>query len=128
MKSFRDYLKEEKDMRPLENFVSDTEKKHGATIRLEPGHGNELHLYHLEVPKDKRKSGIGSRVLQDIHDYADQNKKRITLNPASRDDKFGTTSRNRLIKFYKRNGYTHNKGRNKDFRTSAAMYRDPKVK
>ena len=73
-----------------------------------------------------RKKGIGSSVLSDIHEYADSVGKRVTLNLAVKDDHFGTTSRNRLKGFYKRNGYDENKGRNKDFRTSASMIRNSK--
>lgn len=119
-------INEEKDRRPLEVFNNDLRKKHGAEVDLSLYGDKEIHIHHIKVPKEKRKQGIGSAIMKDINDYADQGKKRVTLNPGSKDDRHGTTSRNRLIKFYKRHGYVHNKGRNKDFTTSAAMYRDPK--
>tara|TARA_R110000868_G_C10885510_1_gene763238 strand:+ start:115 stop:1083 length:969 start_codon:yes stop_codon:yes gene_type:complete len=119
-------MSESKDMRTIGQFADDLEKKHGAKVHLDLHNNNEVHLYHIEVPKGNRRKGVGSAIMQEINAYADQNKRRVTLNPASKDDRLGTTSRNRLIKFYKRHGYVHNKGRNKDFRTSAAMYRDPK--
>ena len=77
------------------------------------------------VPKNQRKQGIGSQVMQEITNYADKNKKRIELSPGQKDDYNGTTSRGRLVNFYKRFGLIENKGRNKDFSTSKGMYRDP---
>lgn len=124
--SFRQFLNEEHD--DLERFASHLETKHGAKVHLGHHHNGAIHLYHLEVPKEKRKTGIGSAIMTDINKYADEHGKRVTLNPAHKDDKFGTTSRNRLIKFYKDHGYIQNKGRHKDFRTNAGMYRNPETR
>lgn len=87
-----------------------------------------IRLDHIEVPKGERKKGIGSEAIQDIIDYADQKGQRIELTPALKDDRFGTTSRSRLIKYYKRFGFVENKGRYKDFTTRQSMYRDPQNK
>ncbi len=80
----------------------------------------------IEVPKTDRKQGVGTAVMDELINYADQTNKRIILTPGQRDDRHGTTSRNRLVKFYKRFGFIENRGRNKDFTVSQSMYRDPK--
>ncbi len=80
----------------------------------------------IEVPKADRKQGIGTAVMNELIDYADQTNKRIILTTGKPDDRHGTTSLKRLIKFYKRFGFIENKGRNKDFTISQNMYRDPK--
>lgn len=80
----------------------------------------------LEVPKASRKQGIGTAVMNDLIEYANKNNKRIILTPGLSDDRHGTTSRPRLVKFYKRFGFVENKGRNKDFSISDGMYREPK--
>lgn len=128
MKTFRQWLIEaydEKKEKALQSFTKKLEKKHNVILHMYHS-GEDLHLAHIEVPKENRKQGIGTAVLDDIHLYADRAGKRITLNLAQKDDKFGTTSSSRLRKFYKRSGYVDNKGRNKDFRTSASMFRRPK--
>jgi hypothetical protein len=64
--------------------------------------------------------------MRELADLADDLGKRVTLSPAVRDDHMGTTSRSRLVDFYKRFGFVENKGRKKDFAVSDSMYRDPK--
>lgn len=88
--------------------------------------GNVITLNMLEVPKGARKEGIGSAVMQDLVNYADMQNKTIVLTPGLPDDRHGTTSRSRLVKFYRRFGFVENKGRNKDFTISQGMYRIPK--
>ena len=80
----------------------------------------------IEVEKDNRKQGVGTAVMNDIVSYADANNKTLEALPGLQDDRKGTTSRGRLVNFYKRFGFVENKGRNKDFsRKSGAMYRTP---
>ena len=86
----------------------------------------EIQLDMIEVEKNYRKSGVGSNVMNELIDYADKKNKVIVLVPAIRDDLHKTTSRNRLVKFYKRFGFVENKGRNKDFtKKGGSMYRLP---
>lgn len=82
-------------------------------------------LDDIVVPKEHRKQGIGTQIMNEIIDYADRTGQRLVLDPATRDDYHGTTSRGRLIKFYKRFGLQENKGRNKDYSISRSMYREP---
>lgn len=81
-----------------------------------------INISKIVVDKDSRGEGIGTQAMRLITDYADQTGQRITLSPST---DFGGTSVGRLTAFYKRAGFVENKGRNKDFTTSEAMYRDP---
>lgn len=87
--------------------------------------GNDLKINMIAVKKGEQKSGTGTQAMQAITEFADANNMRVILSPGLRDDGFGTTSRARLVKFYKRFGFVENKGRNKDFAISAGMFRDP---
>ena len=69
------------------------------------------------VVKDKGK-GTGQRILDDIIEYADDIGKRVALTPTS---EFGTKAR--LEKWYKKNGFIKNSGRNADMSLSETMYR-----
>ena len=88
--------------------------------------GDLITLGMLEVPRGARKQGTGTAVMNELIKYADDNNKRIFLTPGLPDDRHGTTSRGRLVKFYKRFGFVENKGRNKDFTLPPGMYRIPK--
>lgn len=84
-------------------------------------------LDSLIVPPDKRKQGIGTQIMQEVAGYADMVGKRLEVSPGQKDDFHGTTSRGRLVNFYKRFGLVENKGRNKDFEISKSMYRNPTI-
>jgi predicted GNAT family acetyltransferase len=60
--------------------------------------GRWLELSKIVIPKESRGSGIGSKVMQRIVDFADKEGKKIYLTP-SKD--FGASSVARLEKFYK---------------------------
>lgn len=94
-------------------FKSYAKKKYDTDVRI-TNSKDGISLDHLVVPKNRRKQGVGTNVVQDLNKVADKLKKRVTLTPASKDDYHKTTSRSRLVKFYKRQGYVENKGRNKD--------------
>jgi GNAT superfamily N-acetyltransferase len=80
----------------------------------------------ITVPKGKRKQGVGTAAMNDLIEYADTNNKRVKLTPDVKGNDQGTTSRKRLVDFYKRFGFVENKGRNKDFTVSEGMFRLPK--
>ncbi len=80
-----------------------------------------IDLSRIVVPKELRGQGIGSTVMQDLIDYADQSGKQVRLSPTS---DFGG-SPTRLKKFYKEFGFVENRGRNKDFSTRETMIRNP---
>ena len=82
-----------------------------------------IHLSRIIVPKSARGRGLGTRVMEDLTALADHYGLRITLSPAT---DFGGTSVDRLKRFYRRFGFVSNKGRHKDFRIGATMYRQPR--
>lgn len=85
----------------------------------------DIKLDNIIVHKDQQKQGLGTEALEEVIKYADERGKRVKLTPGQPDDRHGTTSRARLVKFYKRFGFVENKGRNKDFTISEGMYREP---
>lgn len=125
IKRFKDFLAENMFEDPHRVFSNELSQKYGAEVRMHDLRG-DIHLAHLTVPKDRRKQGIGTKIMDEITAHADQHQKRITLNTATKDPG-GTTSRNRLVRFYKRHGFVQNKGRHADYSISASMYRRPKT-
>ena len=116
IKTFRSFITESED------YGDYLAKKHGVKLHLSD-RKDSIHLHNIIVPKEKRRQGVGSAVMRDINDYADQHGKTVTLQTAVKDDFHGTTSQSRLKRFYKGHGYVENKGRNKDFSLSGNMYR-----
>ncbi len=86
---------------------------------------NRVVLSSLIIPKPLRNQGLGSKIMRDLTDYADSVGKRMELSPGLRDKYHGTTSRNRLVRFYRQFGFKQNKGRNADYSTSETMLRNP---
>lgn len=114
----------------LENFQKTLESKYeGLTLTLSDRstHDGDLavRIMAIHFPKELRKQGLGTLVMQEITDWADSNGSVLVLT-ASTD--FGATSVSRLKKFYKRFGFKENKGRNKDFRFFDSMIRLPSRK
>lgn len=68
--------------------------------------GNSLELSTIVIPKENRKKGIGTDIMNKIINYADVKNKPIYLTPST---SYGATSINRLINFYKRFGFIKNK-------------------
>lgn len=105
--------------------------KHGLKdLDLEYGHSSKtMHIGMIQVPRDKRKMGVGSRSLADLSKFADRRKLTTTLSLADRNPSTGTTSKERLRKFYSKSGFVSNRGRNKRFDLSVftSMYRKPKT-
>jgi hypothetical protein len=56
-----------------------------------------------------RKQGVGTAIMRELCEFADRHAAEITLKPASSRDNAATTSRGRLIRFYKRFGFTKDK-------------------
>lgn len=83
----------------------------------------DINLSRIVVPKEMRNQGVGTQVMNDLSEYADSIGKRITLTPS---DSFGG-SVPKLKSFYKELGFVENKGKNKDFSTREAMYREPQA-
>lgn len=119
---------QELDLVPQEESVKDIEKKwKDKVVNISLFEDEKvIDLNTIIIPKEDRKKGIGSAIVNDVIDYADRVGKRVELTPAVKDDFQGTTSRSRLVKFYKRFGFVENKGRNKDFTINAGkLFRNP---
>lgn len=84
--------------------------------------GEYIKLNKIIVPEDLRNSGIGSKAMKILIDYADKNSKIIALTP---DESYGGKI-SKLKKFYKKFGFVENKGKNKDFSTMDSFIRYPK--
>lgn len=110
----------------IESWASAIETKYGLKVFHVYEHKDYIKLDTIIVGKENQGNGIGTKVLTELCEYADNVQKRIVLTPGLIDKKHGTTSQSRLIEFYKRFDFVLNKGRNKDFTISELMYRDPK--
>lgn len=74
------------------------------------------------VPQANRNSGRGTQALQALTRYADQHGQMLVLSPARRNKKMGTTSRLRLVRFYRRFGFGPNKGPDRPPQLKALPY------
>ena len=92
-------------------------------IKLSLSSGRPVVIGKIEVPKEKRRQGIAKNVIKEITDWADKTGNIIALTPT---DEFGTPKRI-LERFYERNGFVSNSGKNKDFSISETMYRSPRT-
>jgi len=107
------------------DFSTQLEQKYGVQVDLlgSLDKGN-LSLSRIVIPEGQRGTGIGTQVMEDIVNYADENKVKVTLTPSI---DFGGESVERLTDFYKRFGFVENKGDNKDFTIKDTMYREPQL-
>lgn len=96
------------------------DKNKDIKLDLTSGLKDSFTLNKIIIPKDKRGEGMGTKIMNDIIKYADENKLRIDLTPSI---DFGGSSVSRLKNFYKKFGFVENKGKNKDFEISEDMYR-----
>jgi hypothetical protein len=83
--------------------------------------GNVIELTKLIVPD--RKQGTGTAIMQALCEFADRHAVEVRLTPASKGDYAATTSRGRLIRFYKRFGFVKQKVRPGEFRPVPVMVR-----
>lgn len=114
---------------PLTQWAEEARSRYGLTsLHAYPSLHDDWKLHNLIVPKESRGQGVGSAVITELTNLADKHGARVILSPGLQDDRHGTTSRGRLVNFYKRFGFVENKGRKKDFRISEGMYRDPKAR
>ena len=108
------------------DFSKNLEDKYGVTVELTGSKDKgDITLSRIEIGKSERGKNIGTKVMNEIIDYADANGRRLVLTPSL---DYGATSVSRLKNFYKKFGFVENKGKNKDFSTKESMYRDSKVK
>ena len=82
-----------------------------------------LRLHSIILKDDIKEGGFGTKIMEDIIKYADNNNKIVVLTASN---SYGS-AKGRLIEFYKRFGFVPNKGRNKDYRFQDTMIREPKT-
>jgi len=83
----------------------------------------DIELEYLQVLQRDQGQGKGTDAMRRLCAYADKWNKRILLTPSEKSTATGTTSRSRLVKFYRQFGFELNRGRDRDFTTRAAMIR-----
>jgi len=101
----------------LDAFANEIQQKHGLKqlwLYYDSRH-NAIDLSAIHVDKANQKQGSGTGAMNDLTDFADERGLPIILIPGVKDTGHGTTSRSRLVKFYKRFGFIENKGRKMDF-------------
>lgn len=82
---------------------------------------NTIYLTGFIVPIKMRNQGIGTSFMNDLINLADKYQYTIKLTPSN---SYGGNVK-RLFDFYKRFGFIRNKGKNRDWTHSEAMYRNP---
>ena len=82
-----------------------------------------IRLSRIIINDESKNKGIGTKIMNDLVSYADNNKKIVTLTPSS---DFGG-NKNRLVQFYKRFGFKPNKGVHKSYEYMDGMIRWPKL-
>ena len=113
----------------IDDFADDVAKERELETLMLHEKENDIFIDMIKVPKDAQKQGKGTDAINDIINKADKEGKRVILEPAMGDKKHGTTSRSRLVKFYKRFGFKESKGKNIDYEIGAGkMYREPVAK
>jgi GNAT superfamily N-acetyltransferase len=77
----------------------------------------------IRLPKEDRKQGYGTAIMNALCDYADKKGIIVALSPTS---EFGT-GKATLVLFYKSFGFVSNMGKSKNFLITDTMIRYPKV-
>jgi hypothetical protein len=85
--------------------------------------GNIIELSTIVV--ENRKLGTGTAIMRELCGFADRNAAEIRLTPASKGDYAATTSRARLIRFYRRFGFVKDNETRRDFACVPRMIRKP---
>lgn len=111
----------------LQKWTSDVRKRVGRDLEKFEAIVDErgdIFLETLIVDGGAQSMGIGTDVMRELTRYADRLGVRISLVPARPEDGLGTTSFNRIVKFYKRFGFVVNEGTQKSD-ALGYMYREP---
>ena len=112
----------------IEKFEAHIRKTYeGVVFELMATHnllmGNAIELTWIIVPDRKR--GIGTAIMRELCEFADRHAAQIKLTPASKGDNAATTSRARLIRFYKRFGFAAAKRKAGEIVPVPALIRKP---
>ena len=98
---------EQNDIQELINFFLN--KYPEIVLRINE-YDNKIKLEKIFIPKELRGQGIGTEIITALKEYSQKVGKPIVLNPEPEKVKKGA-----LQRFYKRNEFVNNSGRNKDY-------------
>ena len=73
-----------------------------------------LRLDNIKIKKEHRGKGIGSQIIDELKKFADEHELIITLSPEAE-----PRYKKKLDQFYQGHGFSHNRGRKKDYRLSS---------
>ena len=137
MREIKEYILEHISI--IEKVVSNLDTKHYFTndyeskllcdeynldaivLRLDDKFHNNLDYISIDIIKAKRRNkGYGTKFLNDLCRYADNNNKILTLTPVE----YFNVDKSTLIEFYKKFGFVHITKR--DIHTKNTMIRYPK--
>jgi GNAT superfamily N-acetyltransferase len=76
---------------------------------------------------EDRKQGVGTAIMRQLCEFADRHTAEIRLTPASKGDYAATTSRARLIRFYKRFGFAIDKRKVGEITGIPVLMRQPVI-
>lgn len=122
LKSLYEYINESKMFAP--KIQAKLRDKYSDELRQLSlmGNSDAIEINIIRINNEHKGTGIGSKIMQEICDYADDSNKILHLSPT---DEFGS-SISKLKAFYKKFGFVINRGNNKDFRFKNTMIRYPK--
>ena len=113
---------EQNEIQDLINFFSN--KHPEISLRINE-YENKIKLDKIYIPKELRGQGIGTEIITALKEYSQKVNKPVVLNPEPEKGKKGA-----LQRFYNRNEFVDNAGRNKDYDLSdtfsRTMYFKPK--
>lgn len=119
MKTYKEFILESQEV--LDTITKNWKRKNpGMKLHASITRQGDIQLHKIDVPKDQRGKGIGSRFMKGLTKTADKQKRRITLSPEAE-----SGYKKKLDTFYKNFNFKSNKGKNKDFSVSDTMIRNP---
>ena len=104
------FAQSQDDIQKLVDFF--LAKYPGLALRINE-YENKIKLEKIDVPKEMRSQGIGTEIISAIKEYSQKVGKPIVLNPEPEKGKKGA-----LQRFYERNDFVNNTGRNRDYALS----------
>jgi hypothetical protein len=111
----------------VQDWSGDLARRHGLLefrVYLTPT--DDLRLALIVVPEGARCSGAGTRAMRELCAFADAWGRRVLLSPAESGGAYGTTSRERLERFYARFGFREADCAARDATLPDAMAREPR--
>jgi GNAT superfamily N-acetyltransferase len=110
--NFKEWL----DDTPFQKLIDSLRKQYAGVVLWASEHEAKISISDIKVPKEMRDQGIGSAILAAIKQYAASVGKPIVLSPAPERGKKAALNR-----FYQRNGFNLNAGKNIDFGLSSSF-------